>query len=131
LAISIASNDGRSDGWPDPDRSHTARDEPIADHGGTVHASVGDEVIVIWPIADNAWQNARAVTCFFASERKMAAFAAEYAAEFGIARSFRAGIHAPIGAFSSPELVFSCYFPLQQGNSRALSGPSAPGSLPP
>jgi hypothetical protein len=66
-------------------------DEPIANHGGTVHAYVGDEVIVSWPIADDAARNARAVACFFAIERKMAALGREYAAEFGIAPSFRAG----------------------------------------
>jgi adenylate cyclase len=77
-------------------------DEPIANHGGTVHAYVGDEVIVSWPIADDAARNARAVACFFAIERKMAALGREYAAEFGIAPSFRAGIHA------GPVIVSEC-----------------------
>ncbi len=77
-------------------------DEPIADYGGTVHAYVGDEVIVSWPIGRDATRNARAVACFFAIERKMAALEPEYAAEFGVAPSFRAGIHA------GPVIISEC-----------------------
>jgi class 3 adenylate cyclase len=34
-------------------------DRPIADHDGEVHAYVGDEVIVTWPLSDNPQRNAR------------------------------------------------------------------------
>jgi class 3 adenylate cyclase len=69
-------------------------DEPIADFGGAVHAYVGDEVIVAWPATGNAVGNARPVACFFAIARKMAALKPAYEREFGVAPSFRAGVHA-------------------------------------
>src|SRR5271166_1993090 len=69
-------------------------DEPIGDFGGAVHAYVGDEVIVSWPVTDDPARNARSVACFFAIERKIAALAPDYEAEFGVAPAFRAGIHA-------------------------------------
>jgi class 3 adenylate cyclase len=71
-------------------------DEPIADYGGAVHAYVGDEVIVTWPVTDNPARNARCVKCFFAIRRKMASLAGEYEAEFGVAPEFRAGMHAGV-----------------------------------
>ncbi len=69
-------------------------DEPIADFGGAVHAYVGDEVIVSWPVTDDPARNARCLACFFAIERKIAGLAPDYEAEFGVAPAFRAGIHA-------------------------------------
>ena len=69
-------------------------DGPIADHGGTVHSYVGDEVIVSWAISDDLSRNARAVRCFFAIKRAMAAAEPQYVAEFGVAPGFRAGVHA-------------------------------------
>ena len=77
-------------------------DGPIADHGGTVHAYVGDEVIVSWPVAKDATINARAIDCFFAIAHRMAALGPGYLAEFGVAPSFRAGIHA------GPVIVSEC-----------------------
>ncbi len=69
-------------------------DEPIGDFGGAVHAYVGDEVIVSWPVTDDPARNARCIACFFAIERKIAALAPGYEAEFGVVPAFRAGIHA-------------------------------------
>ena len=57
-------------------------DEPISAFGGAVHAYVGDEVIVSWPVSDDPARNARCVACFFAIERKIARLAADYEAEF-------------------------------------------------
>jgi adenylate cyclase len=71
-------------------------DEPISDCGGAVHAYVGDEVIVTWPVTDDPALNARCVKCFFAIRRKMASLAGDYEAEFGVAPEFRAGIHAGV-----------------------------------
>ncbi len=67
---------------------------PIVDHGGAVHAYVGDEVIVTWPVTADRARNARCLTCFRAIERKMAQLAAGYISEFGVAPRFRAGLHA-------------------------------------
>ena len=69
-------------------------DEPIADFGGAVHAYVGDEVIVSWPVTDDPARNARCLACFFVIERKIASLAPDYEGKVGIAPAFRAGIHA-------------------------------------
>jgi class 3 adenylate cyclase len=77
-------------------------DEPISDYGGVVHAYVGDEAVVAWPLsADNA-RNARCLECFFAIEAKMARLAPDYEREFGVAPLFRAGLHA------GPVIVSEC-----------------------
>ena len=55
-------------------------DEPIADYDGAVHAYVGDEVIVTWPVTDDPALNARCVASFFAIRRKMADLAGDYQA---------------------------------------------------
>jgi class 3 adenylate cyclase len=68
-------------------------DGPIADHGGAVHAYVGDGVIVSWPVSADPRRNARAVSCFLAIERKIGALAPAYEAEFGVVPAFRAGVH--------------------------------------
>jgi adenylate cyclase len=59
-----------------------------------VHAYVGDEVIVTWPVTDDRARNARCVACFFAIRRKMLSLAPHYEAEFGVAPDFGAGLHA-------------------------------------
>jgi class 3 adenylate cyclase len=69
-------------------------DEPIAEFGGAVHAYVGDEVIVAWPVSGDKARNARSIACFFAIDRRIASLAPEYQAKFGVAPAFRAGIHA-------------------------------------
>jgi class 3 adenylate cyclase len=69
-------------------------DGPIGDHGGAVHSYVGDEVIVSWPLTGDRARNGRCVACFFAIERKMARLAPDYKRAFGVAPTFRAGIHA-------------------------------------
>ncbi len=77
-------------------------DEPITDYGGAVHAYVGDEVIVSWPVAADPARNASCLACFFAIHRKMVCLADEYADEFGVAPTFRAAIHA------GPVIVSEC-----------------------
>jgi len=69
-------------------------EEPIVGHGGAVHAYVGDEVIVTWPVTPDRARNARCLSCFFAIERKMAQLATNYRREFGMVPRFRAGLHA-------------------------------------
>ena len=77
-------------------------DGPISDYGGAVHAYVGDEVIVSWPVTADPARNARCVLCFFAIERKMARLAADYRREFEVVPAFRAGVHA------GPVIVSEC-----------------------
>lgn len=77
-------------------------DEPIDDFGGKVHAYVGDEVIVSWPVTGDCARDARCVACFFAIERKFEGLASDYEVEFGIAPTFRAGLH------TGPVVVSEC-----------------------
>jgi class 3 adenylate cyclase len=77
-------------------------DEPIADYDGEVHAYVGDEVIVTWPLSEDPELNTRALRCFFAIEEKMVDLALSYTQEFGTVPGFRAGIHA------GPVVVSEC-----------------------
>jgi class 3 adenylate cyclase len=77
-------------------------DRPIADFGGVVHAYVGDEVIVTWPVGEDKVRNARALACFFALDRRIVELAPRYTAAFGAVPAFRAGIHA------GPVVVSEC-----------------------
>jgi adenylate cyclase len=67
-------------------------DASIVAHGGEVHAYVGDEVIVTWPVG--ARPTRAYVDCFFAIQDRVAALAGRYESEFGLVPEFRAGIHA-------------------------------------
>ncbi len=80
-------------------------DEPITASGGEVHAYVGDEVIVTWPLDVEA-RRGRCLDCFFAVEDKIAAKAEAYRREFGAVPRFRAALHA------GPVVISEC------GNSR-------------
>lgn len=77
-------------------------DEPIANHGGAVHAYVGDEVIVTWLVTGDPVRDGGSLACFFAIERKMARLAADYQREFAVVPQFRAGLHA------GPVIVSEC-----------------------
>ena len=68
-------------------------DGAIVAHGGEVHAYVGDEVIVTWPL-DERMSQGRCIDCFFAIADSIAERAASYRQEFGMVPSFRAGLHA-------------------------------------
>jgi adenylate cyclase len=67
-------------------------DEAIVSHGGEVHAYVGDEVIVTWPLSARPRQ--AYVDCVFAIEDRISRLADRYTKEFGLVPEFRAGIHA-------------------------------------
>jgi class 3 adenylate cyclase len=67
-------------------------DEAIVAHGGEVHAYVGDEVIVTWPVA--AASRRRPIDCVFAIQDRITELADRYASEFGLVPNFRAGLHA-------------------------------------
>jgi adenylate cyclase len=68
-------------------------DGAIVAHGGEVHAYVGDEVIVTWPL-DERMSSGRCIDCFFAIADSIAERADSYRQEFGMVPSFRAGLHA-------------------------------------
>lgn len=67
-------------------------DQPIASHGGEVHAYVGDEVIVSWPFKAEA-TNGRCLDCFFAIKDRIEDSADFYLREFGSVPQFRAALH--------------------------------------
>ena len=68
-------------------------DEAIVVPGGEVHAYVGDEVIVTWPL-DERMSGGRCIDCFFAIADTIAGKADSYRQEFGMVPTFRAGLHA-------------------------------------
>ncbi|WP_108523120.1 adenylate/guanylate cyclase domain-containing protein [Bradyrhizobium algeriense] len=68
-------------------------DGAIVAHGGEVHAYVGDEVIVTWPL-DERMSGGRCIDCFYAIADSIAEKADSYRQEFGMVPSFRAGLHA-------------------------------------
>ena len=68
-------------------------DGAIVAHGGEVHAYVGDEVIVTWPL-DERMSGGRCIECFFAIADSIAEKAESYRQEFGMVPNFRAGLHA-------------------------------------
>jgi adenylate cyclase len=67
-------------------------DEPIIEYGGEIHRYVGDQVVVTWPLRAGE-ANMRAIQCCFAIARKIREKALEYQREFGIAPSYRIGLH--------------------------------------
>jgi len=67
-------------------------DAAIVAHGGEVHAYVGDEVIVTWPVV--AASERRPIDCVFAIQDRIAELAGRYFSEFGLVPNFRAGLHA-------------------------------------
>ena len=68
-------------------------DEPIVAHGGEVHAYVGDEVIVSWPLSTRVLGGA-CLDCFFAVRDRIEERAESYRGQFGSVPRFRAGLHA-------------------------------------
>jgi len=68
-------------------------DRAITDHGGEVHAYVGDEVIVTWRVKTDKPQS-RYLDCFFAIQDRIAARAEQYRTEFGVVPEFRGSMHA-------------------------------------
>ena len=80
-------------------------DEPIVAYAGEVHAYVGDEVIVTWPLTAQV-STGRCFECFFAIEDRIAEMAHSYQREFGSIPRFRAALHA------GPVVIGEC------GNSR-------------
>jgi len=66
--------------------------EPVAEHGGEIHAYVGDEAIVTWPFKKGA-DDGRCIRCFFALRDRLDANAKIYEKLFGAVPGIRAGLH--------------------------------------
>jgi class 3 adenylate cyclase len=69
-------------------------DRPIADHGGEIHAYIGDQVVVSWALSNDSVRNAASLRCFFAIRDKMERLAGVYQRDLGVVPRFRAGLHA-------------------------------------
>ncbi|MFT5344085.1 MAG: adenylate cyclase [Paracoccaceae bacterium] len=65
---------------------------PVAEHGGEIHAYIGDEVIITWPYNTGA-ERARCVRCFFAVQSVLRGHAEVYDKMFGVRPRIRAGLH--------------------------------------
>jgi len=74
----------------------------ITDHGGAVHAYVGDEVIVTWPLEADPARNRRCLDCCVAIDRTMAGLADTYQRAFAVVPQFRAALHC------GPVIVSEC-----------------------
>jgi hypothetical protein len=102
-------------------------DEPIVAHGGEVHAYVGDEVIVTWPLTSPISAEA-CLDCFFAITGRIAEHADSYRQEFGSVPRFRAALHAgPCGdqrmrRFAPPDRIFRGHDQRDGAASGALQG---------
>ena len=74
----------------------------ITAHGGAVHAYVGDEVIVTWPLDADPARNTRCLDCCVAIDRTMAGLADTYQRAFAVVPQFRAALHC------GPVIVSEC-----------------------
>src|SRR5215468_3522093 len=68
-------------------------DGPIVAYGGEVHAYVGDEVIVTWPLTAKV-SAGHCIDCFFAVADRIAEQGDSYHRKFGLVPQFRAALHA-------------------------------------
>lgn len=67
-------------------------DRIIEDHGGEVHAYVGDALIATWPLDDEAANGASAEAVFAVRDR-LAAHAPDFERKFGVRPVLRAAMH--------------------------------------
>ncbi len=67
-------------------------DREVVDHGGEVHAFVGDAMIATWPLGDQK-SNGRAVMAVFAILDGLAKAALRYRRLFGVTPRFRVALH--------------------------------------
>ncbi|MDH3741528.1 MAG: hypothetical protein OER56_08025, partial [Hyphomicrobiales bacterium] len=61
---------------------------PVAEHGGEIHAYVGDEAIITWRLKKGV-DEGRCVRCFFAVRDRLKANAETYEKMFGVAPGIR------------------------------------------
>lgn len=61
-------------------------------HSGSVYQYVGDEMIITWPY-ESGIQNSTSIACFFAMKDDLENRAEQFQAKYGIAPTFKAGLH--------------------------------------
>ncbi len=74
--------------------------DPIIDHGGEIYQYVGDEVVITWKLKEQSTPDC--IECFFAMQDSLRAQAQKHKATYGVAPSFKAGIH--LGKVSTGEI---------------------------
>jgi adenylate cyclase len=79
---------------------------PIMAHGGLVHAYVGDEVIVTWPLDVDPARNTRCLECCVAIDRTMAGLADTYQRAFAVVPALRARDCKRVRQRQAPTRVF-------------------------
>ena len=65
----------------------------VAEYGGEIYQYVGDEAVIFWDQRD-AGSFDRCIDCFQAFQHRLKKSEAEYMELFGVAPSFKAGVHA-------------------------------------
>lgn len=66
--------------------------DPIIDYGGEIYQYVGDEIVITWKSQKNN-SNLQCIQCFFAMKSKLQEKENIYKHSYGIAPTFKAGIH--------------------------------------
>lgn len=66
--------------------------QPISDCRGEIYQYVGDEVVVSWT-PERGFEDRNCLRCFFRIEETMDAKRRQYSERFGVAPSFKAGLH--------------------------------------
>ena len=66
--------------------------KPVIESRGEIYQYVGDEVVISWPV-ERGVEDANCIACFFRIERAIAARGGDYRERFGVAPSFKAGLH--------------------------------------
>jgi adenylate cyclase len=85
--------------------------DAIVDHEGAIYQYVGDEIILSWKVKGSG-QDHQCLNCFFAMRESLRQRAAWFDEQFGVAPTFKAGIHlgkvttGEIGVIKK-ELLFS------------------------
>ena len=78
--------------------------DPIMATHGEIHAYVGDQVIVTWPLAAGV-RDGNCVRCLLLMRRALAARAAHYFARYGLSPEFRAALHAGHRRLTTPGVL--------------------------
>ncbi|MEM7299384.1 MAG: adenylate/guanylate cyclase domain-containing protein [Bacteroidota bacterium] len=74
--------------------------DAIVDCGGTIYQYVGDEVVVMWK--SGIGSSSASIDCFLEMKKSLSDKKEKYLSEFGVAPTFKAGIHA--GLVTSGEI---------------------------
>lgn len=75
--------------------------DPILEYGGEIYQYVGDEVVISWKPRPSG-PDKSCVHCFYAMQERLKSKEAKYMQHFGLAPSFKAGLH--VGKVTAGEI---------------------------